>query len=536
MEQKEIELTHMVMSSIFIAVVVSLARAFSGAAGDPDADRDGLSDFQELHKYFTDPKKADTDGDGVSDGDWDERREFSYSVRAVMHVMAPFDVAAMNDDYQDVRVLALEPDLIEFEVVVYPLNTVAEALEPDPGWRKPGPEAKEALRPGVCCNWDKAMQAELERELAKNGVDLGALDDVEAAKKVAQWLMDRSQFEDSFTTFAVEFDHGKPRVDPRQLASVNETLKKTGRTLEEQWDRELFGKGMFATKIHGSCTSSAIYLSTGLRAAGIPARTIVCVPIVDANDEREVAWVETRITHQGVRAQLAKAVEALRGKWASHTFNEVLVGGRWRRLNYTKLGQNVLDGDSLGLMVHVNTYGDHSEAALAGWGNREAHPQHDALFGGANPYSCISLSDRFGAHAQVANEPLGKVRELTIERLSWYDDPARPPGLTTRLPDLESAGYFFAHFDTNGVDGSDALEFYLAVAKDFALQACGHDDIPAHGIGKFWGDSGDFILRIEPADFARMERGVKYELAWTGKDEPSPWKVRKGVVIERTKR
>ena len=89
-------------------------------AGEPDADRDGLSDFAEVHKHLTDPRKADSDGDGVPDGDWDERREYAYTVRAVMHVMAPFDVASMDDDYQDVRVLRAWPDLLEFEVVVYP--------------------------------------------------------------------------------------------------------------------------------------------------------------------------------------------------------------------------------------------------------------------------------------------------------------------------------------------------------------------------------------------------------------------------------
>ena len=69
--------------------------------GDRDSDRDGLSDFQEVHKYFTDPKESDSDGDGVPDGDWDERREFSYSVRAVMHVMAPFDVASVSFDLSE---------------------------------------------------------------------------------------------------------------------------------------------------------------------------------------------------------------------------------------------------------------------------------------------------------------------------------------------------------------------------------------------------------------------------------------------------
>src|SRR4051794_12505294 len=43
---------------------------------DIDSDGDGLSDFDETHKYFTDPHRQDTDGDGILDGDWSERREY----------------------------------------------------------------------------------------------------------------------------------------------------------------------------------------------------------------------------------------------------------------------------------------------------------------------------------------------------------------------------------------------------------------------------------------------------------------------------
>ena len=39
-----------------------------------DSDGDGLSDFDEIHKYLTDPAKKDSDGDGTPDGDWNERR------------------------------------------------------------------------------------------------------------------------------------------------------------------------------------------------------------------------------------------------------------------------------------------------------------------------------------------------------------------------------------------------------------------------------------------------------------------------------
>ena len=505
------------------------------AGGDLDADKDGLTDFQELHKYLTDPKKADSDGDGIPDGDWEERREFTYSVRAVMHVMAPFDVASMNDDYQDVRVLEQRADLLEFEVVIYPFNTSAEAIPPNTNWRKTAAEMKEFVRPGVCSNWDKDLQARLTAELKEQGVELGSLDDVQVAQGVSDWLMKRSEFEDSFTTFAVEFEKGHARVAAGHEESVESTMARFGRTLEQQFDRELFGKGMFTNKIHGSCTSSAIYLSTGLKAAGLPTRTIVCTPIVDASDAREVAWIDACISHVGVRAKLKHAAEALGDSWASHTFNEVFVGGRWRRLNYTRLGQNVLD-DGMGLFVHVHTFNDHSEAGLLGWGNRKVHPQHDALFGGPNPYSCLSLSDRFGVHAKVANELLVNVRELTIQRLAWYDAPDRPRELTTTLGELGSAGYVFAYLDMNGIDGHDALEFYLAADKHFALRARGRDDLPAKGIGKFWGDPGVFILRIAPGDFARMESGVEYELVWIGSHETLRWNVAKGAGIVRARR
>lgn len=33
-----------------------------------DSDKDGLSDWYEINVYRTDPKNADTDGDGKSDG------------------------------------------------------------------------------------------------------------------------------------------------------------------------------------------------------------------------------------------------------------------------------------------------------------------------------------------------------------------------------------------------------------------------------------------------------------------------------------
>jgi len=508
-------------------------------SAEPDADRDGLSDFHEVHKYFTDPQKADTDGDGVPDGDWDERREYAYSVRAVMHVMSPFDVASMNDDYQDVRVLDERPDLLEFEVVVYPFNTVASTISPDARRSGVPAELEPYVAPGPCSNWDAAMQADLRSELKSSGIDRAVLADADFVRRVADWLLGRAAYDDGFTTFAYAFDGAQPRVSAAQRTSVDETLARKGRTLDEQLQRELYGKGMYATKSRGSCTSSAIYLSTALKALGIPTRTVVCVPVVDASDEREVAWIGSRITHGGVREILEEFAAGARGSWTSHTFNEVWIDGRWRRLNYAVLGQNVLDAEYLGLMVHVHTYADHSAAGLVGWGDRATHPQHAALFGGANPYSCVSLSDRFGRHSKVVDDHASRVRELKIERAYWFDDPSRPASVTGRLEDPVTAGHVLVHVETE-VLPREMARCYAAVGKEFELRADGRATIPLRATRGYWIDSSggvcEFYLRIEPPDFARMESGVDYALVHKGEATGARWTVASGVTLRRTVR
>ncbi len=99
--------------------LITLA-TMSLSVGAPDSDKDGLSDFHESHKYGTDPNKSDSDGDGVADGDWHERREYAYCVRAVVHVMKPVTVEHLNDDFQDARVLDETDVHVELEVILYP--------------------------------------------------------------------------------------------------------------------------------------------------------------------------------------------------------------------------------------------------------------------------------------------------------------------------------------------------------------------------------------------------------------------------------
>ncbi len=153
----------------------------ASSTGDPtaDSDGDGLSDFQEIHKYRTDPKMFSTAADGVADGDRQRRREFTYSIRSVVKVMPPVNLECLDDDYQDARVLSRGENFVELEVIHYPLNTNADAIRGNPDWRRDAASRQEYVRPGITTNWDDAMRRELISALKAGGIDPDRLDDKE---------------------------------------------------------------------------------------------------------------------------------------------------------------------------------------------------------------------------------------------------------------------------------------------------------------------------------------------------------------------
>lgn len=509
---------------------------------EPDTDGDGLSDFEEVHKYFTDPNVADSDGDGIPDGDWDERREYAYTVRTVVRVLPPVTEDVLSDDYQDARVLERTPGYVELEVVHYPLNTVAEAIRPDPGWRARAARMSAWTAPGRTATWDPGMRRELLGELASDGIDANALDDQALAERASHWLLARAKFVDGFTTFCSWFPNGKPAVYPGLEKAVERGIADKTLSLADQWDRELFAQGMFENKVRGSCTSTAIYLSGCLRALGLPTRVVLGIPCVDPSDPREVAMVKSGITHKGVRRIVLQSIEGQAGMWVSHTFDEVYVGGRWRRLNYDRLGQNILDPQYLGLMTHVATFTDWSEGEMAKtWGVRQAVVgPHDDVFRGPNPYSALAVSDRFGAHANVPNDLLlgpDEYSTLTIERAYWWTSPERAVEMDLRGDD--PAGHFLVHVREGkaGAKPAQYKAFWNACSKEFVLIAKGELPIRAQATRGYWADPEkgvqEFHLVVAPGDLGRMKPGVAYALSAADQDEDFRWIVADGVTLAR---
>jgi hypothetical protein len=539
--------------ALFIAVALAWigipASPVSALAGpcagetDLDSDGDGLSDFHEIHKYRTDPKKKDTAGQGVADGDWQQRREFTYSVRAIIRVMPPYKLKALNDDYQDVRVRKETKEFVELEVVAYPFNTNASAIKANSNWRKDYAGMKEYLTPGITTNWDEQMRKDLLRELAKDGIDPDKLTDKEVVEQVSRWLFKRSKYRYMFCTFHVGFEDGKPRIQPGLEKEFHREKGDPKWTVQEQFEHELLGREMFARKSYGTCTSTAVYQTTVLRALGIPTRIILCIPLADGSDPAQVEMVDKGLTNQRVRCDACLGALSGGTGFASHTFCEVFVGGRWRRLNFTTLGQNILVRNYLGLMIHVHTFKDLSDANLAAtWGTRYAKGQRSEAFPYSNPYRLLEVSDHFGKYARVPNPPADKEhRIITIDKAYWPDSKDAPGEVREAKWSYEpGSGRFFIHCEKWLDDAGDYLQYKLFMRRcdrKFVLRAKGQPDVACGLSMSFLAGSSKKLRELEvvipPPEYSKMAKGVAYTLHPKNGVKQYQWKVRDGLTLTR---
>jgi hypothetical protein len=510
-------------------------------AREHDSDGDGLSDFDEVHKYRTDPMKRDTHGTGTPDGHPAQRREFTYSVRALIRVMPPFNLAALNDDFQDVRVVKVTNEFAELDVVIYPLNKNSDAISSNANWRTDYARMSEFLRPGITTNWDIPMRDQLLAELRASGIDPAKLTDKDVVEQVSRWMYSRARHQNMFCTYFVHFPNGKASIFPGLEPAFEREKGNPAWSVQDQFASELFGKEMFNRKIYGTCTSAAVAQATVLRAAGIPTRLIIAIPVVDASDDEQLALVQKGLSHHEVRSTTMTGLSGAGKSFTAHTFLEVFVGNRWRRLNYSTLGQNVLDPTYLGLMVHVHTFNDLSEAGLAStWGARFALGKRDAEFKHSNPYKAIALDDHFGRFAEPANPPAANQehRQITIDRLYWPDSKDAPAMVRTMADrNQNGSGRFFVH-GAEWFDGLSYLQYKLFMQradKNFVLRATGHPEIHCRLSMSYVTDPSanvrDLELTLPPEDFAKMSRGVPYTLRPLNAVADFQWRVKDGLTL-----
>jgi transglutaminase-like putative cysteine protease len=521
---------------LFLVVIglagVSAAWFFQARPAETDSDGDGLSDYAELHKYFTDPHKATPA---------EQRKEFTYTITSVLQIAKPFNAADMNDDYQDARVLSEEGDSATVEFVYYPLNTNKYAIGENPNWKRDYAHMTQYLRPTATENWDEKMRADLIAELAKEGIDPDRLTDKQLVTEVSRWLMRRSRSTKAFAIWYVHYPGGRPEVFPSLRKPFDREKPAPDWTDQAMFDQELLGRSMFYNRIHGSCTSSSAYIATVMRALGIPTRIVFCIPPLDANDRQQREMLLSSIHHNRVRATIRHGLPDGHGDFSNHLFNEVFVGGRWVRLNYDTLGQNILDDRYYGLLTHILTTDSISSVPLhETWGRRyAAYPDVTPKLSSINPYRLLKVSDHFGGYSRIPNPEVDdeELRKVTVIETYWKG--ALPPAIQERhSKDPTGSDFYIGIAEFIPRFRLQLRDFARQAGSHFVLTAPGHPELKATlSLMKITDRDPKgrpyqlFGVRVDPEYRHLLAPGVDYTIQPINTSETYTWTVKDGVVL-----
>jgi len=295
-----------------------------------DTDGDGLSDYDEYCKYRTDPTRKDSDGDGKPDGDWDERREYTYTIRAICEIRPPSSMEMINDLYQDARPFEKEATLKDARVVEVLILPFAEAhvySQPYPN-ENLDKKLKEYIQPTVSLNYSPEMKKQID-----NIVE-GSATDVAAVEKMLQWLNHE-------TKLVRELPHWEYLhiIDGKLV--WHKSIGSPARN-EQFLETNFLGDSMFKNKVHGTCSSTAILRGTMFRAAGLPTRLIQTLPLMTRYSEDPEPLAD-RLRMR----EMAKGYNWGPGNGgANHTYNEVFLNNRWVRVD-NSIGTGPFVGDKL---------------------------------------------------------------------------------------------------------------------------------------------------------------------------------------------
>ena len=305
-----------------------------------DSDADGLTDYEEIRKYLTNPLESDSDGDGIGDSDWDERREYTYSIQAIVDLRPPFTLEEMQDFYQDVRMIEeLGDDYTRFEVILYP--EAREIINPAPF----EPKDNQYTAPTFTKNYSAAMQDQLG-DLVKD-----ALTDLEATLRIIRYLKAETR------TIEIDKDLGYSTDLPLDFCMhlnpegdlIKKGLGETSHTsMEEIESYVLFADSMFERGTRGACGSTSTLRGAMLRSVGLEEKLIFTIPLLYfyENDGTEVKIKDEYRDEE--YTMLPEGIPA----GVDHFFNMVRIGARWIRVDHAIMnGTNIYNKQGLYLKL-----------------------------------------------------------------------------------------------------------------------------------------------------------------------------------------
>lgn len=268
-----------------------------------DYDNDGLLDYYELYRYFTDPENPDTDGDGKLDGEWEERKEYTYTITVQIRLVHPYNLDYMTSHpYQDVKIIEETDKYLDCEITLYPFNKYHNTYVTNDNWQEDNKELMKTIEPGKFNDWNEEFQKDLIKLLKDNGIEPDKLTDKELVIRVVD-LMNSNYLKYYINDVAIESGggmhgwyidfnkDGKPffvDYDPRIKVDVNKAIEELNKNTDDDWTYEDFIKvsssatQMFYYKTHGSCSSTSAFYANIFQALGIPTKVAMINTVVEA--------------------------------------------------------------------------------------------------------------------------------------------------------------------------------------------------------------------------------------------------------------
>lgn len=490
-----------------------------------DIDGDGLSDYEEIHKYLTEPNNPDTDGDGIPDGDWEERREYSYSIKVVRELDKPFNSASLWDTFQDIRVIEETKNKLVYEAILYPYAT--DNVKGNSDWikYKDYPEFKELLKPRKTTNWDSKMQEQILKSIPKE-----VKTDIELVEFLVDYYFNyrrknSTPIKDGVNPvdFYVDLRYEKPLIN--QYNEFKNGRKDPKVSDDEFIQQILFAKGIFENQVSGACTSDATYMTAVLRAAGIPARIIETNSLLDYTDKDQIKLIG-KLKDERIK----KIVKEQQPAYYGHYYLEAYVGGRWIKINNNgRLFESNYIEDYPGIFhLKADTFFDYTDTGMWDiWKNG---------FPKKLPYKLLDISDSFGVHYKP--EP-----------------PKMPITGEHKILHVKDA-FYFGHYKIEPVwNDVDKNSIFLSVEekildkdfeqyKDFVakyggqiiLKSKGQPNVKATSSGNGYDDLKTHAIEfyIDNNEFKKLVPGIKYTLHPVIKNEEYKLIINDGVYLEVT--
>lgn len=370
-----------------------------------DYDLDGLSDYYEIYRNFTDPNNPDTDGDGILDGTWEERIECTYVIEAQLRLIAPYDLEFMDSHiHQDIKVIKETDEYADVLIYLYPFNKLTDTILGNDNWKKDNLDLMKDISPGKSNDWDAEMQKDLLSLLKENGIDPDELNDLDLVHKVINFLEmdDYNGYEGYIHEISDIIDSDLPMFDwytaidengnavlneklfvrfPLKRNKVNSDIEDSIKEFEkftgESWESKdvirlvSSTKEMFYKRFHGSCSGTSEFYASIFQALGIPTKVMPMASTIEVgyfhnevgNPLKSLYDFRVEQGHSLKNEIVSQAwLEGIKTSGSGHIMNYIYIGNRWILLDGAgglTFNRQVINNDFV--MIHKTGDYDFSE-------------------------------------------------------------------------------------------------------------------------------------------------------------------------------